>query len=181
MKTKFISKSVVLFVATMLMGSTIGVKAQFSAKEKVVEYEFAISPKTSIVYEQIDVIPLSFAARYCFNNNASLGLQTSPTFYTYMEQTSETSLTYRNDVFLPLMLTFRYTMLPYEKISLYVNLNAGAGIYFADNGGEAFGLHGGLYLGADLLQRENFDLFVELGVEYSVLGPLTPLRVGFRL
>jgi hypothetical protein len=32
-----------------------------------------------------------------------------------------------------------------------------------------------------LLQRENFDLFVELGVEYSVLGPLTPLRVGFRL
>jgi hypothetical protein len=112
MKTKFISSSVVLFVATMLIGSTIGVKAQFSAKEKVVEYEFAISPKTSIVYEQIDVIPLSFAARYCFNNNASLGLQTSPTFYTYMEQTSETSLTYRNDVFLPLMLTFRYTMLP---------------------------------------------------------------------
>ena len=38
MKTKFISRSVVLFVAAMLMGSTIGVKAQLSAKEKLVEY-----------------------------------------------------------------------------------------------------------------------------------------------
>ena len=151
-----------------------------STKQKTEEYEFSISPKTTIVYDQIEVISLSAAARYCFTDKLMLGLQLSPAFYSYLEQTSETSYTYRSDGFMPLSLSFRYNMMPYEKISPYVSTNAGAGIMFTQKG-MAFGLHAGLYFGLDLIQRENFDFFVELGAEYSILGALTPLRIGFRL
>ena len=122
---------------------------------------------------------INVANRYAFSERAMLGVQISPTFFTYYSDKAEDFYVKDNDVFIPVMVSFRYEILPQGKMSPYFVVNAGGGLLFSD--AERMEWLWDAYVGFDFFRKKQFSLFVEFGMSYSMLGIYTPVKVGFRL
>lgn len=160
---------------------TFGLNAQehLEGAHKNMEYEYSISTKTTMFQDSVGVMAVNIGNRYVFTERFSLGVQITPTFFTYYSDKPDEFYTKDNDLFLPLMLSFRYDIIPRGKMSPYFTVNFGTGILFSN--AERWVLHGSAYVGLDFFRRELFSLFVEFGVDYGALGVYTPFKIGFRL
>lgn len=160
---------------------TFGLNAQenLEGANPRMEYEYSVSTKTTMFRDSIGAMSVNIANRYVFTERFSLGVQISPTFFTYYSDKPNEYYTKDNDLFLPIMLSFRYDIVPKGKMSPYFSVNFGTGILFSE--ADKWVLHGGAYVGLDFFRRDLFSLFVEFGLDYGVLGVYTPLKIGFRL
>lgn len=160
---------------------TLGLNAQdkLEGTNKNMEYEYSVSTKTTMFQDSIGAMSVNIANRYVFTERFSLGVQISPTFFTYYSDKSDELYTKDNDLFLPVLISFRYDILPKGKISPYFTANFGTGILFSE--ADRWVLHGGAYVGLDFFRSELVSLFVEFGLDYGVLGVYTPFKIGFRL
>lgn len=173
-----------LLLLPALFCTTLSLRAQYApdyldGTHPRMEYEYSVSTKTTIFRDSVGAMSINIANRYAFSERAMLGVQVSPVFFSYYSDKAEDFYVKDNDVFLPVMVSFRYDILPRGKMSPYFVVNAGGGLFFSD--AERIEWTGGAYVGFDFFRTRIIGLFVELGVEYGRIGLYTPLKVGFRL
>ena len=179
MKKVNLMKGLLTVMLTAVCSLGLNAQEHLEGAHPRMEYEYSISTKTTMFQDSVGAMSVNIANRYVLTERFSLGVQVSPTFFTYYSDKPEELYTKDNDLFLPILLSFRYDIIPHGKMSPYFTANFGTGILFSE--ADKWVLHGGAYVGLDFFRRDLFSLFVEFGLAYGVLGVYTPLKIGFRL
>ena len=179
MKKNNLIKLLLTVILSVVYIYSLRAQSHLEGSNPRVEYEYSISTKTTMFRDSIGSMSVNIANRYMITDKFSLGVQVSPTFFTYYSDKPDELYTKDNDVFIPVMLSFRYDIIPSGSMSPYFTGNFGTGILFSNS--DDWVLHGGVYVGLDFFKKETFSLFVEFGMDCGVLGVYTPFKIGFRL
>ena len=156
------------FILFFSMFVAFGVSAQEVSSKKF-EYDVAVSPRVESVLNQADVVSGNVAVRYVFSPHFSAGVGLAPTFIEYY--VGETN-------YVPLFLSFRYTITTGKSLSPYFLLNLGGSFLQLEPDGE---LQGRFAIGAGYHVSAGCSVFAEVGMSYITERTLwTPLSVGIR-